>query len=75
MSTQPDQATVHSFDADSGCGEVITDTGRVLPFDSAAFGRSGLRLLRLGQRLNIDLGPEGIRRLWIEGIGSGQRIR
>lgn len=75
MSSQPDQATVHRFDAERGCGEVITDTGRVLAFDSAAFARSGLRLLRLGQRLNIDLGPEGIRRLWIEGIGSGQRIR
>lgn len=69
------QATVHRFDEDTFTGEVITDAGRVLPFDTDAFARSGLRLLRLGQRVNIDLGPDGIRRVWIEGIGSGQSIR
>lgn len=69
------QATVHRFDDERFDGEVITDAGRVLPFGRDAFARSGLRLLRLGQRVNIDLGPDGIRRLWIEGIGSGQSIR
>lgn len=69
------QATVHRFDDGEMRGEVITDTGRVLPFGTEAFARSGLRLLRVGQRLSVDLGPDGIRRLWIDGIGAGQQIR
>jgi hypothetical protein len=34
-------------------GTVLLDTGGRLAFDADAFDRSGLRLLRLGQRLNI----------------------
>lgn len=70
-----EQATVHRFDPESLAGEVITDNGRVLPFPAGAFLRSGLRTLRVGQRLNVDIGPDGIRRVWIEGIGAGQSIR
>lgn len=70
-----EQATVHRFDPEELSGEVITDNGRVLPFPPEAFLRSGLRTLRVGQRLNVDLGPDGVRRIWIEGIGAGQSIR
>lgn len=75
MRAPQEQATVHTFDPEMRSGEVITDTGRVLAFDEAAFARSALRTLRVGQRLNIDLGPDGVRRVWIDGIGAGQRIR
>lgn len=69
------QATIHSFDPDEGTGEIITDSGRVLPFSQDVFVRSNLRTLRMGQRLNIEVGPNGVSRLWIDGVGPGQRIR
>ena len=54
------QASVHRFDPISGAGSVLLDDGTELPFDAEAFQRSGLRLLRVGQRLTIeteDVGP------------------
>lgn len=69
------QATVHRFDADDGSGSVLTDNGRELPFSAEVFKAAALRHLRIGQRVSIDVGPQGVRRLWIEGIGLGQRIR
>ncbi len=69
------QATVHRFDPDDGSGSVLTDNGRELSFDGGIFTASRLRHLRIGQRVSIDVGPSGVRRLWIEGIGPGQRIR
>lgn len=53
------QATVHTFDATTRCGAVILDDGIVLPFEAPAFNASGLRHLRLGQRLTIDLDEDG----------------
>ncbi len=49
------QATVHEFDPVSGGGSVLLDDGRRVPFDPDTFERSGLRLLRPGQRLTISL--------------------
>jgi 2-phospho-L-lactate guanylyltransferase len=49
------QATVFSYEPQSGTGSVITDQGVVLPFDEQAFAVSGLRHLRPGQRLTIEL--------------------
>lgn len=69
------QASVHTFDADTGGGSVLTDNGRVLRFDPAVFEASALRLLRVGQRLNIEVGADGVSRLWLAGIGPGQSIR
>jgi hypothetical protein len=51
------QATVREFDVETRCGDVILDDGSVRSFDAAAFGRSGLRLLRSGQR--VRLGTDG----------------
>jgi cold shock CspA family protein len=48
------QATVATFDADSGSGTVLTDDGRRIAFDGAAFAAGGLRLLRLGQRVRLE---------------------
>lgn len=68
------QATIHSFDEERLTGEVITDAGRVLPFDADVFLRSGFRGLRMGQRMNIEVGPNGVSRLWMDGVGPGQTI-
>ncbi|QFG69003.1 hypothetical protein [Ornithinimicrobium pratense] len=75
------QASVHTFDAETGAGSVLLDTGRVLPFPRDVFEDSGLRHLRLGQRLSIEVSGDPERagteltRLWIVGIGPGETIR
>jgi cold shock CspA family protein len=48
------QGTVATFDPDTGSGTVLTDDGRRIPFDRAAFAAGGLRLLRPGQRVRMD---------------------
>jgi 2-phospho-L-lactate guanylyltransferase len=53
------QATVRSFDAGSRNGDVLLDDGSVLAFDADAFDTSGLRLLRLGQRVKLELDEGG----------------
>ncbi|MGL5858400.1 MAG: cold-shock protein [Angustibacter sp.] len=49
------QANVHRFDDHTGAGSVITDDGLVLAFDLAALTHSGLRRLRVGQRLTVEM--------------------
>lgn len=53
------QATVRHFDLATRSGDVLLDDGQVLRFDAAAFDRSGLRLLRLGQRVRLDFDEAG----------------
>jgi 2-phospho-L-lactate/phosphoenolpyruvate guanylyltransferase len=53
------QATVRSFDPHTRGGDVLLDDGSVLAFGSGAFDASGLRLLRLGQRVRLDLDDDG----------------
>ena len=53
------QGTVRSFDPRTRTGDVLLDDGRVLTFPSRAFDASGLRLLRLGQRVRLRLGADG----------------
>lgn len=53
------QASVHRFDPASGAGSLLLDDGTEVPFDDVAFARSGLRLLRPGQRLSIETEGEG----------------
>ena len=69
------QASVHTV-ADDGSGTALLDDGRELSFTADVFHRSGLRHLRPGQRVSIVLGgePGTISRLWIVGIGDGERI-
>ncbi|GAB3221886.1 hypothetical protein GCM10027447_08140 [Glycomyces halotolerans] len=52
------QGTVASFDEDAS-GEVVLDSGRRVAFDAAAFDASGLRFLRPGQRVHLDLDEDG----------------
>ncbi|MEZ5116226.1 MAG: hypothetical protein R2737_08160 [Candidatus Nanopelagicales bacterium] len=48
-------ATCQDFRPDTGSGRVVLDDGRSLPFATEAFAASGLRLLRPGQRLEVEL--------------------
>lgn len=71
----PMQATVHTFDGDTRSGSVLRDDGAEVTFDAAAFDASGLRLLRPGQRLTVEVDDGAVTSLRIVGIGSGQHIR
>ncbi|MEU6388904.1 hypothetical protein [Streptomyces sp. NPDC046939] len=53
------QATAYTYDPDSRSGSVLLDDGTPLPFDTAAFDAGGLRLLRPGQRVRIEVRGEG----------------
>ncbi|HEY7720032.1 MAG TPA: 2-phospho-L-lactate guanylyltransferase [Pedococcus sp.] len=75
--TLPDvQASVHTFDEESGSGTALLDDGREVSFAAEVFAASALRHLRPGQRVSIDLDPAAgaVTRLWIVGIGDDQRI-
>ena len=49
------QATVRKFDAATRSGTVVLDDGVELPFDAQAFDAGGIRLLRVGQRVRIEV--------------------
>lgn len=55
------QASTHRWDPATGDGAVVADDGAVYPFDAAAFAASGLRHLRVGQRLTVTLDAPGRR--------------
>jgi len=52
------QGTVAAFDADSGTGTVYLDDGTEVTFPTEAFVASGLRHLRLGQRVRLESGED-----------------
>ncbi|HVB27788.1 MAG TPA: hypothetical protein VNE21_07745 [Mycobacteriales bacterium] len=45
--------TVRSFDVRTRTGSVLRDDGTVVTFDQPAFDASGLRHLRVGQRVRL----------------------
>jgi 2-phospho-L-lactate guanylyltransferase len=53
------QGTVATWDPESGAGSVLLDDGTPVAFPATAFHASGLRLLRLGQRVRLGYGPDG----------------
>jgi 2-phospho-L-lactate guanylyltransferase len=53
------QGTVASFDERDHHGSLLLDDGTALTFGPAAFAASGLRLLRLGQRVRVERSPDG----------------
>ena len=53
------QGTVASFDLQEHHGSLLLDDGSALEFDAAAFAASGLRLLRIGQRVRVESGSDG----------------
>jgi cold shock CspA family protein len=63
------QGTVATFDPQSHAGTLLLDDGTELAFPADAFRRSGLRQLRLGQRVTIETDPDGsVRRVSVPGI-------
>lgn len=54
------QATVRSFDPLTHDGELLLDDGSPLSFSGRAFEESGLRLLRLGQRVRVETDATGV---------------
>ena len=54
-----------TFDRETGGGSVLTDDGRRIAFDGAAFAAGGLRLLRPGQRVRMELAGDRIVRITI----------
>ncbi|MCM1976743.1 MULTISPECIES: hypothetical protein [Streptomyces] len=53
------QATAYTYDAETRSGQVLLDDGTPVPFDTAAFDAGGLRLLRPGQRVRVEVeGPK-----------------
>ena len=52
-------ATVRRFDPVTRSGDVLLDDGSVLAFPRQAFDASGLRLLRLGQRVRLQVAADG----------------
>jgi cold shock CspA family protein len=63
------QATVATFDAEDHTGTLLLDDGTELAFPAAAFDRSGLRLLRSGQRVVVEPDASGsVHRVLIPGI-------
>ncbi|MDT4988322.1 MAG: hypothetical protein QOI74_2416 [Micromonosporaceae bacterium] len=54
------QGTVATFDTLTGAGTVLLDDGTEVRFPADAFAASGLRLLRLGQRVRLDLDDAGL---------------
>jgi cold shock CspA family protein len=63
------QGTVATFDSTAHTGTLLLDDGSELPFGAEAFRRSGLRLLRLGQRVAIESDPAGgVSRVSVPGI-------
>lgn len=78
----PMQASVHTFDLASRSGSVLLDTGRMLPFEADVFEASGLRHVRVGQRVSVEVEPADpedadahLTRLWLVGVGPGEPIR
>ncbi|GAA3839982.1 hypothetical protein GCM10022226_72950 [Sphaerisporangium flaviroseum] len=54
------QATVRIFDSETRSGSVLLDNGTELPFGADAFDAGPLRLLRVGQRVNIRVEDDTI---------------
>jgi len=63
------QGTIATYDPQTHAGTLLLDDGTELAFPAEAFRRSGLRLLRLGQRVTVEPDPEGaIARVHLSGI-------
>lgn len=54
------QGTVATYDAMTRCGVLLLDDGTELALPAPAFDASGLRLLRLGQRLQVETDGAGM---------------
>jgi 2-phospho-L-lactate guanylyltransferase len=53
------QGTVATFDEQRHDGSLLLDDGTPVAFDASAFAASGLRLLRVGQRVRVERSASG----------------
>ena len=53
------QGTVASYDPQTRSGTLLLDDGTPVEFGADAFDASGLRLLRVGQRLRVEHDDRG----------------
>lgn len=53
------QASVHTFEEQTGAGSVLLDDGREVRFTADVFERSALLRLRPGQRVSVELTGAG----------------
>ncbi|QEU91577.1 hypothetical protein [Streptomyces kanamyceticus] len=56
------QATAYTYDSETRSGSVLLDDGTPVPFEARAFDAGGLRLLRPGQRVRIEVDGDGAAR-------------
>ena len=70
------QATIHRIEPD-GSGSALLDDGVEVVVPAGAAVASGLRHLRVGQRVSVELDEAGrvATRVWVVGIGPGEDIR
>lgn len=70
------QATIHRIEPD-GSGSALLDDGVEVALPPGAAVAGGLRHLRVGQRVSVELDDTGlaVTRVWVVGIGPGQDIR
>ncbi len=70
------QATIHRIGED-GSGSALLDDGLEVVVPPGAAAASGLRHLRVGQRVSVELDEAGrmATRVWVVGIGPGETIR
>ncbi|GAC1324452.1 MAG: hypothetical protein NVSMB13_05870 [Mycobacteriales bacterium] len=54
------QATVRTYSVQTHAGTVLLDDGSELGFDGTALDGSGLRRLRVGQRVRLELDGERV---------------
>lgn len=63
------QGTVATYDPHTHTGTLLLDDGSELTLPADAFERSGLRLLRQGQRLVVEADPAGaVTRVRLPGV-------
>ncbi|BCB87533.1 cold-shock protein [Phytohabitans suffuscus] len=53
------QGTIATYDPRTRSGTLLLDDGTEIGYPAEAFAASGLRLLRLGQRVRIDCDESG----------------
>jgi 2-phospho-L-lactate/phosphoenolpyruvate guanylyltransferase len=70
------QATIHRIE-DDGSGSALLDDGLEVQVPPGAAVASGLRHLRVGQRVSVELDEtgRGATRVWVVGIGPGEDVR
>ena len=57
------QGTIRDFDTDNRTGSLLQDDRTEVFIDPSSLEGSGLRYLRIGQRVSYDLAEEGGRRM------------